>query len=129
MMMAYDLASLTVRCEASAPRAVREAIADIPDVACVLSDAILVASELVTNAVRHSACTDDEFLDVRVTRDGWLRISVLDPGRARQAAEIAMRPVELGGMGLKVVEEVARSWGTERRPDGYKVWAELEMAA
>ena len=32
-------------------------------------------------------------------------------------------------MGLKVVEEVARSWGTERRADGYKVWAELELAA
>jgi anti-sigma regulatory factor (Ser/Thr protein kinase) len=127
--MAQDLVSLTVRCDALAPRLVREAVAELPNMDGVLCDAMLVASELVTNAVRHSSCTEDEFLIVRITRDGWLRISVFDPGRSGQGAEIATRPIELGGMGLKVVEEVAWSWGTERRADGYKVWAELELAA
>jgi len=127
--MAQDLVSLTVRCDELAPRLVREAVAELSDMDGVLGDAMLVASELVTNAVRHSSCTRDEFLIVSITRDGWLRISVFDPGRSGHGAEIATRPIELGGMGLKVVEEVARSWGTERRADGYKVWAELELAA
>lgn len=127
--MARDLVSLTVRCDSLAPRVVREAITDLPEAGRVLTDAVLVASELVTNAVRHSACTEDEFLTVRITRDGWLRISVFDPGRSGRGAEIASRPVELGGMGLKVVEQVAASWGTERRAEGYLVWADLELAA
>jgi len=88
---------------------------------------MLVASELVTNAVCHSLCTQDEFLGVRITRDGRLRIAVHDPGASGQSAEIADRPIELGGMGLKMVEQLAATWGTERRDDGYRVWAELEL--
>ncbi len=88
---------------------------------------MLVASELVTNAVRHSLCAEDEFVSVRITRDGWFRIAVLDPGASGQRAEIADRPTELGGLGLKVVEQLAATWGTERRDDGYRVWAELEV--
>jgi hypothetical protein len=29
--------------------------------------------------------------------------------------------------GLKVVEQLAAAWGTERRSDGYRVSAELEL--
>jgi anti-sigma regulatory factor (Ser/Thr protein kinase) len=90
---------------------------------------MLVASELVTNAVRHTLCTEDEFLTICISRDGWLRISVVDPGGSGRDAEIAHRPIELGGLGLKVVEELGAKWGTERRVDGYKVWAELELLA
>jgi two-component sensor histidine kinase len=88
---------------------------------------MLVASELVTNAVRHSHCAEDEFLSVSISRDGHLRISVLDPGGSGKNAEIADRPLDLGGLGLKVVEQLATDWGAERRGDGYRVWAELEV--
>jgi anti-sigma regulatory factor (Ser/Thr protein kinase) len=88
---------------------------------------MLLASELVTNAVRHSLCAEDEFLTVRITGDGRFRIAVLDPGASGESAEIADRPIELGGLGLKVVEQLAATWGTERRDDGYRVWAELEV--
>ena len=87
-----------------------------------------VASELITNAVVHSDCTEDEFLSVRVARNGGLRIAVFDPGASGLRAEVADRPVEQGGLGLKVVEQVAATWGTERRNDGYRVWAELCLA-
>ena len=99
----------------------------LPGLGWVLGDAMLVASELVTNAVRHSLCTEDELLGVLITRDGRLRISVLDPGTSGRSAEIANRPVDLGGLGLKVVEELSATWGTARRNDGYQVWAELEI--
>jgi anti-sigma regulatory factor (Ser/Thr protein kinase) len=116
-----------VRCDEFAPTYVRQEMTRLPDLGCVLEDAMLVASELVTNAVRHFRCTDDEFLSVCITRDGRLRISVLDPGGSGREAEIADRPIELGGLGLKLVELIASAWGTERRDDGYQVWAELDL--
>jgi anti-sigma regulatory factor (Ser/Thr protein kinase) len=122
-----EILRVCVRCDEFAPQAVREAIAKMPDLGWVLGDAMLVASELVTNAVRHSLCTEDELLSVTISRDGRLRISVLDPGGSGKSAEIADRPLELGGLGLKVVEQLATDWGAERRGDGYRVWAELEV--
>jgi two-component sensor histidine kinase len=93
----------------------------------MLGDVMLVASELVTNAVRHSLCSEDEFLTLTVTRDGSARIWVLDPGRSGGAAKVAERPVELGGLGLKLVEALTIRWGSERHEDGYAVWAELPL--
>jgi anti-sigma regulatory factor (Ser/Thr protein kinase) len=122
-----ELLDMCVRCDELAPAAVRENLRSLRGLNGILGDAMLVASELVTNAVVHSDCTEDEFLRVRVGRDGRLRIAVFDPGASGRSAEIADRPIELGGMGLKVVEQLAATWGTERRDDGYRVWAELEL--
>ncbi|HUA03103.1 MAG TPA: ATP-binding protein [Solirubrobacteraceae bacterium] len=122
-----DVLQMSVRCDEFAPGAVRTQMQSLPGLGWVLGDAMLVASELVTNAVRHSLCTEDELLRVLVTRDGRLRISVLDPGASGRSAEIADRPIDLGGLGLKVVEQLSSMWGTERRDDGYQVWAELEI--
>ena len=118
---------MRVPCDELAPAAVREKVRDLRDLDGALDDAMLVASELVTNAVRHSLCAEDEFVTVRVSRNGRFRIAVVDPGASGQSAVIADRPVELGGLGLKVVEQLAAAWGTERRSDGYRVWAELEL--
>jgi anti-sigma regulatory factor (Ser/Thr protein kinase) len=118
---------IRARCDELAPAAVRQEMRNLPGLGEVLDDATLVTSELVTNAVQHSLCTKDEFLNVHITRDGRLRISVLDPGASGHSAEIADRPIGLGGLGLKVVEQLAATWGTERRNDGYRVWAELKL--
>jgi anti-sigma regulatory factor (Ser/Thr protein kinase) len=122
-----DLLDMRVPCDELAPAAVREKVRDLRNLDGALDDAMLVASELVTNAVRHSLCAEDEFVTVRVTRNGRFRIVVLDPGASGRSAVVADRPVELGGLGLKVVEQLAARWGTERRCDGYQVWAELEL--
>ena len=123
--MASELLRLCVRCDRFAPGAVRDAITHLPELDGVRDDAVLVASELVTNAVMHSLCADDDLLEVLVMGDGRVRISVVDPGASGLSAQIADRPPQLGGMGLKVVQNVAREWGTERRSDGYEVWAEI----
>jgi serine/threonine-protein kinase RsbW len=125
--VAGELLRLCVRCDEFAPAAVREAMTSLCDLGWILGDAMLVASELVTNAVRHSLCTEDELLTVWITRDGRLRISVLDPGASGRNVEIVDRPIGLGGLGLKVVDQLATSWGAERREDGYAVWAELHL--
>ena len=122
-----DLLHLHVRCDALAPTAVREKIRKLGVLGSAIADAMLNASELVTNAVVHSFCAEDDLLNVRITRNGRVRISVLDPGASRQEAHVANRPIELGGLGLKVVEQLAATWGAERRDDGYRVWADLEL--
>src|ERR1700753_1292625 len=117
---------MCVACDELAPAAVRERLRDLRDLDGALDDAMLVASELVTNAARHSLCAEDEFVTVRVSRNGRMRIAVVDPGASGQSAEIADRPVELGGLGLKVVEQLAAEWGTARRSEGDRVGPELE---
>ena len=83
--------------------------------------AILVVSELVTNAVRHAA-TD---LELRVLAEvGLLRVEVEDGSRLLPAAG-KPGPFDAGGRGLPLVEALADRWGAEATPTGKLVWAEL----
>jgi len=117
---------LRLACDPKAPQVVRAAINQMPDIDRVRNDALLVASELVTNAVLHSGADSEQTIDVQLIRTAdTLIISVLDPGVDGGVAEVELedRPTH-GGWGLRVVAELARRWGRERR-DGYRVWAEL----
>ena len=127
--MTGEVVRASLRCDEFAPRAAREFLRQIPDLDWVLGDAMLVASELVTNAVQHSGCTEDDFLTVCVRRESdLLRISVLDPGGTDVAAQIVDRPMAHGGMGLKVVDALSSEWGSTRDDDGHRVWAKLQLA-
>jgi CheY-like chemotaxis protein/anti-sigma regulatory factor (Ser/Thr protein kinase) len=86
-----------------------------------LDDAVLVASELVTNAVLHAgtACT----LTLRLS-EGVLRIEVCDNGEG--SPELRSQPLsEPGGQGLRIVSALASAWGIDPHPPGKSVWAEL----
>ena len=121
---------IAVRCNRHAPQVVRHALEGLPEFECVPDDALLVASELVTNAVRHSRCTEEESLTVCVRcQDDRMGIAVTDPGASGRRAVVTDRPIECGGVGLKVVQELSNRWGSERQSDGYEVWAELSLAA
>jgi serine/threonine-protein kinase RsbW len=111
-------------CDSHAPSAVREALREL-DVGWVTGDAMLVASELVTNAVVHSGCTEAELIGVRIEvgRDRLL-IAVRDPGTSGGTARLREDDDAFGGMGLRVVEQLARRWRSERS-NGHHVWAEL----
>ncbi len=125
-----DLLSLEVPCDPYAPVIVRNALAEVHDGGWSLDDGRLVASELVSNAVRHSGCADEHRLQVEVSRrEGRLLISVHDPGLSGQPALPAADDRSMaGGWGLRIIEEVSEAWGAER-PDGYRVWAELAARA
>jgi anti-anti-sigma factor len=93
--------------------------------ATLVDRAVLVASELVTNAVIH-ARTD---LRLRVEMRGdLLHLAVRDGSpRLLRLVTIPDRQAE-GGRGLLVVEQLARSWGVNRHPDGGKVvWCVLSL--
>jgi serine/threonine-protein kinase RsbW len=124
--MAGEVARITVPCHSLAPALVRRRLAELSDLGWPLGDALLVATELVTNALRHSMCTDEDTLLVSVDGEAdRVRIAVLDPGRSGGTARISANGHWLGGLGLKVVDQVSRHWGSNRSANGYEVWAEL----
>lgn len=122
--------SLTLACDDHAPGAVREALSEVSGGDPLFGDVMLVASELVTNAVRHSDCQEGDQLEVVVLQDtGHLLISVSDPGTSGRSAR-ATGPTDdaFGGLGLLVVQQLASEWG-EERSDGYRVWARVNSPA
>lgn len=70
----------------------------------------LVASELVTNAVRHSG-TGSVVVYVRVGAPSLL-IKVCDRGPGVEGRTQEPGPLDEGGRGLFLVEALSRSWGT-----------------
>lgn len=118
---------LDLRCDDRAPASAREAIRKLRGVGRIVGDAVLVASELVSNAVLHSGCGRSDRLTVHVAvgRERLL-ISVLDPGRSCGAARPRPSADHLGGLGLGLVAQLATRWGSDRT-DGHRVWAELAL--
>ncbi|HEV8652911.1 MAG TPA: ATP-binding protein [Actinomycetes bacterium] len=91
-------------------------------VATTVETAVLLANELVTNALRHGRGR----VALRVEkRRRSVRVSVhdADPRPPRPAAP---DPEAENGRGLRLVELLAERWGTEPVPGhGKRVWFEL----
>ncbi len=91
--------------------------------------AALVVSELVTNAIVHTASSHVvcELHD----GDDLLRIAVRDEGCApgRPRANTRQRPEEEHGRGLLLVDALCRAWGAQEHGPGLLVWAELARTA
>lgn len=88
--------------------------------------AALVVSELVTNAIVHTA--SHRIICELCTRPGTLRIAVRDEGWGSGAPRPAHRgPDDEHGRGLLLVEAVSRAWGVRDEGPGVgcTVWAEL----
>ena len=109
----------------AAPRAARDLVRGMAEQAgCAperVEQAVLLVSELVTNAVLHGA-TDV----VRVALDVDARtVSVAVHDRSPGAPQVLdVDPSRLHGRGLHLVDGLAEAWGVERRDgDGEKaVW-------
>ncbi|HEY6798897.1 MAG TPA: ATP-binding SpoIIE family protein phosphatase [Kineosporiaceae bacterium] len=99
--------------------------AEVPP-ATARDEARLLLTELVANAVRHG----DGALGVRLRlRDQRLRIEVADVGErmpAPSGPDVAADAP--GGRGLRLVETLADSWGTDLDEHGKVVWCELDLA-
>jgi anti-sigma regulatory factor (Ser/Thr protein kinase) len=119
--------SLALPSGATAPGRAREALRDIPELDAIRDDASLVVSELVTNAVKHSGATDGDRITLSVVVDGdWVKIQVHDPARTHLMPHLGTPGQEGGGLGLRLVSQIARRWETESR-NGRTVWAELAL--
>ena len=85
------------------------------------ADAVLCASELVTNAVLHGR--SDVCVEVGVVV-GALRVAVLDDN-SRRPVTVPQEPDALDGRGLALVEALADRWGVDGRTLGKAVWLEM----
>jgi anti-sigma regulatory factor (Ser/Thr protein kinase) len=85
--------------------------------------ATLVVSELVANAVTHARGESIRVVVARLEGRG-AEIAVSDSSRERPVRG-PLRPEELGGRGLLLVEAYAARWGSEPKPWGKRVWAEV----
>jgi CheY-like chemotaxis protein len=91
----------------------------------IVDDAMLVVSELVTNAVLHARSEPELRLIPGV---GALRIEVFDDGESAPDPQLAGDDDE-HGRGLLLIAVLSAAWGTEAAPDGRKVvWADLPIA-
>jgi anti-sigma regulatory factor (Ser/Thr protein kinase) len=87
-------------------------------------DAILVVSELSTNAIRHAQTP----FEIRLQRTD--RSIIVEVSDSSAAPAVVRTPVEgvIGGRGLMIVEQIASEWGSRPEPQGGKtVWAELVL--
>jgi anti-sigma regulatory factor (Ser/Thr protein kinase) len=100
---------------------VREALGPVP----VLDEAVLLASELSTNAITHTASSDGTF-DVTIGRRlHSVRIEVRDAGSGGVPVARPQDGMAEDGRGLGLVELLADRWGHTGDESGRSVFFEL----
>ncbi len=100
---------------------VDEAVADLPS--AVRESAVLMISELATNAVVHATTG----FEVSVTRaESAVRVEVTDAGSGQPTLR-SPSSRDPHGRGLQIVKELSDAWGTSEGPDhsGKTVWFEI----
>lgn len=101
----------------------------------VVDDAILILSELLSNAARHARPLDgSESVRASWSLDdkGELTISVTDGGGPTRPLPATPSVTARGGRGLAIITALARDWGVRTEPlagpettNGMTVWAVL----
>jgi len=97
----------------------------------IVDDAVVLTSELVTNAVVHAGTTADVLC---LRSDDGVRIEVADHYPEReiplQANSLSMgNPDREGGRGLQLCAALAGRWGVEYTPTRKQVWFQLDLPA
>ncbi|MFI1289929.1 SpoIIE family protein phosphatase [Streptomyces sp. NPDC020792] len=95
----------------------------------IVDDAVVLTSELVTNAVVHAGTAADVLC---LRSDDGVRIEVSDRYPERelpvQSSAINMgSPDREGGRGLQLCAALAGCWGVEYTPTHKKVWFQLDL--
>lgn len=87
-------------------------------------DALLLLTEIVTNALRHGGVGDTFDLIIRNTEEGmW--VGVAQPSPFSQPAEIVTER-RAGGSGLMILDRLSSRWGSDEEPGRTVVWFELD---
>jgi anti-sigma regulatory factor (Ser/Thr protein kinase) len=91
----------------------------------IAEQAILLVSELVGNAVRH---TGARVFGLRMLRRrGWIRIEVRDPSRGLPCL-MPVHELDTSGRGLFLVDKLSDRWGVDLLPRGKTTWFEMRVA-
>lgn len=82
----------------------------------------LLATELVTNSVRHAGARPEQRIVLLATIEpDYARIEVYDPG---PGFDPEVRH-DSKGFGLRLVDKLATDWGVEHG-EGFRVWFEID---
>ena len=90
-----------------------------------VSDAILLTSELVTNAIIHTLGPGELYGFLNAHRRS-LRVEVRDVSSSMPAVRLNEPSTRPGGLGLRLVNEIATRWGAVPSATGKTVWFELD---
>lgn len=88
----------------------------------ILQDALLLASEMVSNVIRHAGTPLT--LCVEIHR-GYLRMTVTDGALPFEAKAGEGSDDGESGRGIGIIASVSRRWGVGVTPIGKSIWAEL----
>lgn len=95
-----------------------------------VGDAVLVVSELLSNAIRHARPLPGANVQVAwALGDDAIEVAVSDGGAATAPARAHASISALGGRGLGIVEYLACRWGIRSDDSGQTVWAVLSTPA
>ncbi|MFF4752011.1 ATP-binding protein [Streptomyces sp. NPDC002514] len=88
-------------------------------------DTVLLVSELVGNAVRH---TGARVFGLRMRRRrGWIRVEIRDPSRGLPCL-MPVQELDISGRGLFLVDRLSDRWGVDLLPRGKTTWFEMRVA-
>jgi len=94
-----------------------------------ITDAALVISELLSNALRHATPLPGSGVRAAWSLDdGSVRVSVSDGGAQTQPELGEPDPSTIGGRGLRIVDRLSQRWGTCTDDEGTTVWADVPVA-
>ncbi|MBQ1121055.1 ATP-binding protein [Streptomyces sp. A73] len=83
---------------------------------------VLLVSELVGNAVRH---TGAHTIGIRMLRrSSWIRVEVRDPSRGLPCL-LPVGELDTSGRGLFLVDMLSERWGVDLLPRGKTTWFEM----
>ncbi len=95
-----------------------------------VGDAVLVVSELFSNAILHARPLPGASLRVAWdVGDGAVEVAVSDGGGPTRPQQANASLSSLGGRGLDIVEYLSRKWGVRADEEGLTVWAVLAAPA
>lgn len=99
-------------------------------VQAAVRDAVLVISELLSNAIRHARPLPGASVQVAWAVDNdSVEVAVSDGGGPTRPYPAHASVSSLGGRGLDIVEYLARTWGVRADPAGLTVWAVMAAPA
>lgn len=85
---------------------------------------VLLVSELVGNAVRHTGARVFGLKMAR--RPGWIRVEVRDPSRGLPCL-MPVQEMDTSGRGLFLVDKLSDRWGVDLLPRGKTTWFEMRV--
>ena len=93
----------------------------------LIEDAILIASELATNAITHTMSGQEGSFEVAFLRcHNWILLTVSDQGSVALPIPRRATPEQEANRGLEVMDILALRWGYNRdHSEGGLVWCEL----